>query len=45
MTRIRLVLMLNFFMVAHKSACEPPEVFEDMVGVLLVQEMFFKKDS
>ena len=45
MTRIRLVLMLYFFMVAHKAACQTPvegvlEVYEDMVEVLLELEIF-----
>ena len=45
MTRLRLVLMLYFFMVAHKAACKNPvegllEVYEDMVEVLLVLEIF-----
>ena len=37
MTRIRLVLMLDFFMVAHKA--DLIEVYEDMVEVLLLQEI------
>ena len=45
MTWIRFVLMLYFFMVAHKAACQHPvegllEVYEDMVDVLLVLEVF-----
>ena len=47
MTRIRLVLMLYFFMVAHKAACHPLEglleVYEDMVDVSLVMEIFLTK--
>ena len=35
MTSIRFVLMLYFFMVAHKAACQ------DMVDVFLVLEIFF----
>ena len=50
MTRIRLVLMLYFFMVAHKAACQTPvegvlEVYEDMVEILLVLEIFLIEDS
>ena len=50
MTWIRLVLMLYFFMFAHKAACKNPaeglpEVYEDLVVVLLLLEMFFTKDS
>ena len=42
---IRFVLMLYFFMVAHKAACKNPaegllEVYEDMLKVLLVLEIF-----
>ena len=55
-TRIRFVLMLYFFMVAHKAACQTlsktllksmnlVEVYENMVEVLLVLEIFFTKDS
>ena len=45
MTQIRLVLMMYFFMVAHKAACQTLskgllEVYEDMVEVLLVLEIF-----
>ena len=44
MTWIRLVLMLYFFMVAHKAAFQTLkgllEVYEDMVEVLLVLEIF-----
>ena len=43
MTRIRLVLMLDFFMVAHKA--DLIEVYEDMVEVLLVLEIFLTEDS
>ena len=43
MTWIKLVLMLYFFMVAHKAACQTLskalEVYEDMVEVLLVLEI------
>ena len=50
MTRIRLVLMLHFFKVAHKAACVNPvegllEVYEDMVEDLLVLEIFLTEDS
>ena len=50
MTFIRLVLMLYFFMVAHKAACQNPvegflEVYEDMVEVLLVLEIFFTENA
>ena len=46
MTWIRFVLMLYFFMVAHKAACQTLwkallEVYEDMVEVMLVLEIFF----
>ena len=39
MTRIRLMLMLYFFVVAHEAACQNPvegllEVYEDMVVLL-----------
>ena len=41
MTWIRFVLMLYFFMVTHKPACQGLlEVYEDMVGVLLVLKIF-----
>ena len=45
MTRIRLALMLYFFVVAHKAACQNPVeglfgAYEDMVEVLLVLEIF-----
>ena len=45
MTLIRFVLMLYFFIVAHKAACQTLskallEVCEDMVEVLLVLEIF-----
>ena len=43
MTWIRFVLMLYFFMVAHKAACH--EVYEDMVEILLVLEIFLTEDS
>ena len=45
MTRVRLSLMFYFFMVAHKAVEGLLEVFEDMVEVLLILEMFFTKDS
>ena len=48
MTWIRLVLMLYFFMVAHKAACLVKgllEVFEDMVEVLLVLETFLTENA
>ena len=46
MTRIRLVLMLYFFVVAHKASCQTLlkaffEVYEDMVEILLVLDIFF----
>ena len=51
-TRIRLVLMLYFLMVAHKAACQTlskaflnTEVYEDMVEVLLMLEIFLTEDS
>ena len=48
MTWVRLVLMLYFFMVAHKTACQilskALEVFEDMVEVLMVLEIFLTED-
>ena len=50
MTWIRFVLMMYFFMVAHKSCMPNPvegllEVYEDMVEVLLVLEIFLTKNS
>ena len=50
MTRMRLVLMLCFFMGAHKATCKTLsknllEVYEDMVEVLLVLEIFLTEDS
>ena len=53
MTQIRLALMLYFFMVAHKAhfSCIPNpvdillELFEDLVEVLVVLEIFLTKDS
>ena len=50
MTRIRLALMLYFFMVAHRAACQNPvegllESYKDMVEVLLVLEIFLTNDS
>ena len=49
MTWIRFVLMLYFFMVAHKAACQSPvegllEVYEDMVEFLLVLEVFLTEN-
>ena len=43
---MRFVLMY-FFMVAHKAACQTlsKEVYEDMVEVLLVLEIFHIQDS
>ena len=41
MTWIRFVLMLYFFIVAHKAACQGLlEDYEDMVEVLLLLEKF-----
>ena len=50
MTWIRFVLMLYFFMVAHKAACQTLskvllEVYEDMVEVLLVLEIFLTENA
>ena len=47
MTRIRLVLMLYFFMVDIKAACQTlsKAIYEDMVEVLLVLEIFLTEDS
>ena len=50
MTRIRLVLMLYFFVVAHKAACQTLlkaflKSYEDMIEVSLVLEIFPKVDS
>ena len=53
MTQIRLALMLYFFMVAHKAhfSCIPNpvdillELFEDLVEVLVVLEIFLIEDS
>ena len=52
MTQIGFVLMLYFFMVAHKAACQTlskaflnTEVYEDMVEVLLMLEIFLTEDS
>ena len=52
MTRTGLVLMLYFFIVAHKAACQTlskaflnTEVYEDMVEVLLMLKIFLTKDS
>ena len=51
-TLIRFALMLYFLMVAHKAACQTlskaflnTEVYEDMVEVLLLQEIFLAEDS
>ena len=50
MIRIRLALMLYFFIVANKS-CMPnpveglPKVYEDMVEVLLLLKIFFTDHS
>ena len=50
MARIRLVLVLYFFMAAHKAACQTLskaflKVYEDMVEVLLVLEIFLREDQ
>ena len=50
MARIRLVLMLYFFMVFPQSCMANPvkgllEVYEDMVEVFLVLEIFLTEDS
>ena len=50
MIRIRLALMLYFFMAANKTACPNPvegllEVYENMGEVLLVLKMFFMEES
>ena len=50
MTRIKLMLMLYFFMAAHKACMRNPaegllEVYKDMVEVLLVLKIFLIKDS
>ena len=49
MTWIRFVLMLYFFMVAPKAACQTLskalEVYEDMVEVLLVLEIFVTENA
>ena len=45
MTRIRLALMLHFFMVANKAACQTLSKAIDMVEVLLVLEIFLTEDS
>ena len=50
MTWIRFVLMLYFFMVAHKAACQTLskaffEVYENMVEVLLVLEIFLTENA
>ena len=50
MTWIKFVLMLYFFMFALKAACQTLskailEVYEDMIEVLLVLEIFLTEDS
>ena len=49
MTWIRFVLMLYFFMVAHKAAGQTLSKaflkFEDMVEVLLVLEIFLTQNA
>ena len=49
MTRIKLVLVLYFFMVAYKAACQTLsktfEVYEDMVEVLLILEIFLQENA
>ena len=49
MSRIRLMLMLYFFMVANKAACQTLSkaflVYDDMVEVVLVLEIFLTEDS
>ena len=50
MTRIRLVLVLYFFMVCPQSGMQNPvegllKVNEDMVDVLLVLKIFLTEDS
>ena len=50
MTLIRLVLMVYFFMVAHKAACQTPSKaflrsMRDMIEVLLVPVIFLTEDS
>ena len=49
MARIRLVLVLYFFMAAHKASCQTLvqglfEVYEDMVEVSLVLKIFLTND-
>ena len=48
MTQIRLALML-YFIVAHKAACQTVEclleIYEGMVEVVLVMEIFHTEDS
>ena len=44
MTWMRLVLMLYIFMITHKAVCLL-QVYEDMVEVLLVLEIFLTEDS
>ena len=43
-TRIRLSLMLYFFMLSTKAFLKS-KVYEDMVDVLLVLEIYFTNDS
>ena len=50
MTWLVFVLILYFFMIAHKAACPNPvvgllEVYEDMVEVLLVLEIFLAQNA
>ena len=50
MTRIRLALMLYFFIVAHQSSMRNHavgllEIYEDMVEVLLVLKVFLTEHS
>ena len=46
MTRIRLVLMLYFFMFAHKSACQTlSKAFMKSMKTWLVLEVFLTEDS
>ena len=50
LNQIRLALMVFFFIIAHKAECQTPveghfEVYEDMVSLLLVLEIFLTKES
>ena len=45
MTWIKLVLMLYFFMVAHKAACQTLSKAFMKSKVLLVLELFLTQDS